>query len=366
MFGVGFDDSICYLCILILSMTPQVVDIKEVGELKFLLSKSRDIVVTCHVSPDGDAIGASLALWHVFLLMGKRVTIVTPDQAPKSLSFLPGIKDIIPYSCYVGKVNRLFEDADLIICLDFNSLSRVDKLAEAFNITKAQKVMIDHHLYPDNFADIIISQPKMSSTCILLYCVLIQIGLKKYINKDVAECIYTGMMTDTGNFTYNSSDPNIYKVISELLEYGIAKDDIYTKVFNTNTESRLRLNGYAISHNMRIYKSHRAGIVTLSAEELNKYNYQKGDTEGVVNIPLSIPGSEYSAFFREVAEYIKVSMRSKGDFPVNTICEKYYNGGGHKNAAGGEFFGTLEEAVALFESLFNENDKYLSNENEAV
>lgn len=314
-----------------------------------------DFVIVCHVSPDGDAIGSSLGLWHLLLSINKKATIITPDQPPKSLSFLPGISEIISYSSSPEIAKKILFEAEAIICLDFNSLSRIDRLELEFKNITAPKVIIDHHLYPEDFAELKISYPQVSSTCALLYYVIYQMGLSDKLSSNAAECIYTGMMTDTGNFSYNSSDSDLYLIISELIKKGINKDQIYTQIYNTNTESSLRVNGYAISNKMRLFYEQNAALITLNKEELEKHNYQKGDTEGLVNVPLSIPGISFSAFFREDKEFVKISMRSKGDFPVNTICEKYFNGGGHKNAAGGEFYGSLNEAIALFESVLINN-----------
>ena len=346
-------------------MITPIIDQDKINELDRALLRCNNIVITSHVSPDGDAIGSTLALWHVLTSIGKNVSIITPDQSPKSLSFLEGVDKIIAATCNPEAARRKFSKADLIFCLDFNSLSRVDRMADLLKNAQGKKVLIDHHLDPEAFADIIISRPKLSSTCLLLYMVLQQLGYDKYIDKNAAECIYTGMMTDTGNFSYNSSDPDIYIVISHLIKKGIDKDDIYSKVCNTKNESSLRVNGYALSEKMLLYPQHHAALIVLSCEEMNRYNYQKGDTEGLVNMPLSIPGIRYSAFIREDLDEIgriNVSMRSKDDFPVNKVCEAHFNGGGHKNAAGGEYYGNIADAQQLFESLLTENDKYINNE----
>ena len=348
---------LCYLCKEY--SFRKLIDSKDIQKLKLAFENANNIVITCHVSPDGDAIGSTLGLWHVLRQLGKHVVVITPDQCPKSLMFLSGISDIIPYSCSPEIATKKVESADLICCLDFNTLSRLDKMQLIIEKSSAYKVLIDHHLYPDNFADIKISYPEKSSTCYLLYLVLISLGYRDIISKDAAECIYTGMLTDTGNFTYNSTDPELYNVISDLIKIGIDKDKIYRIVSNTNSESRLRLCGYALSEKMKLYYNHKAALIVLDKNELSLYNYEKGDTEGLVNVPLSIPGIQYSAFLREDDEYIKISMRSVDSFPVNKVCETHFNGGGHLNAAGGEFFGSLNEAVSLFESILSLNDKYL-------
>lgn len=340
-------------------MYPKVISENDLSALSDAISNASNIAITCHMSPDGDAVGSSLALLHVLSSMGKHASIITPDQIPASLSFLPNVDKIIAYSCDSQIAQKTLSTSDLIFCLDFNSLTRVDKMAQVLHEAKATKVLIDHHLEPDDFTTIKISEPEISSTCLLLYYVLQQLGFDKHINQYAAECIYAGMMTDTGNFTYNSNDPNIFLAISELIKKGIRKDEIYRQVYNTNSESRLRVCGYALSNKMYLYPNHNAALIVLDKNDLKQWNYKKGDTEGLVNKPLSVPGICYSVYLREEAEYIKVSARSIGDFPVNKMCEDYFNGGGHKNAAGGEYLGTLKQAIELFESILNENDNYL-------
>lgn len=344
-------------------MSSEIISEAKIRELKKLISGANKIVLTCHVSPDGDALGSSLALSLILKTLEKDVSVITPDQYPKSLSFLPGAETIIPYSCHPEKVKKIFLDADLIICLDFNALSRIDRQIEAFKMSTAPKVLIDHHLYPELFAQLTFSDATISSTCLLLYKIICSLDYCNYINKDVATCIYTGMMTDTGNFTYNSYDPCIYTTISDLLGKGLPKDEIYKQVYNTNSESRLRLNGYVLNKKMQIHSTYNLGIISLTKEEKEEYNYVKGDTEGLVNIPLSIPGIYYSVFFREDIDadnnkYIKVSMRSIGEYQVNIICERYYNGGGHKNASGGEYYGSIESAIELLLSHFKSNENF--------
>lgn len=332
-------------------MLSRLVDEKNIKELRGLLETCEKIVITCHIAPDGDAIGSSLGLANVLNAIGKTVKVITPDMPPRNLMFLPGAKDIVVYSRYADFAEQLLRDADLIFSLDYNDIKRIDKVGDALLSSKAAKVMIDHHLFPGDFVDVKISHPEVSSTSMLVFRVLCRLELFPYIDKEAATCIYTGMMTDTGNFSYNSNDPDLYIVISELLRKGIDKDAIYSKVYNSNTPDRLRLNGYAVAQKMKVYDDYNGALITLTRNELNSHHYQKGDTESLVNVPLSVPDILFSFFLREETDYIKVSARSKGEVPVNRICEEYFNGGGHKNAAGGEFYGTMEEAVARFEEI---------------
>lgn len=327
---------------------------EEVIQLKYHLERYNNIVLTCHLSPDGDAVGSTLGMKHLLETMGKTVHVITPDMVPKSLLFLPGAKDIIAYSKYTDLSNRLVNNSQLIICLDFNTPKRLDNLAPAITEAKAKKILIDHHIGDERFCDLTISYDKMSSTCELVFRAILGMGMYQQVNRKCAECLYAGMMTDTGNFTYNSNDPDIYNIVAMLLKKGINKDRIYSLAINTSSTDRLRLIGYSLSQKMEVYPDCGAALIILTKDELLQYNYKKGDTESLVNMPLQIPEVYWSVFMREDAEYVKISIRSKGEFAVNTICEKHFNGGGHKNAAGGEFYGTVEEAKAEFKKIIEE------------
>ncbi len=258
-------------------------------------------------------------------------------------------EDIVIHEKYPDFAEQLIHDADVIFCLDFNEPKRIEKLAPAVIASEGRKVMIDHHLNPADFCRVTMSYPEMSSTSEMIFRFICRMGMFDLMSKEAAVCIYTGMMTDTGSFTYNSNKPEIYTIVSELIKKGIDKDLIYRKVFQVYSESRLRMQGYVLYEKMKIYPEHHAALITLSKEELDRFHYKTGDTEGFVNMPLSIEGVTFSVFIREDRDYIKVSLRSVGDFPCNQFACQYFNGGGHKNASGGEFFGSLEDAVATFE-----------------
>ena len=332
----------------------------DISRLRELVDGASRVVITCHVSPDGDAIGSTLALWHVLKAMGKRPAVFTPDCPPRTLMFLPGAREIMPVTRHGEKARVHLRAADLVVCLDFNALKRVDAFEPSLRACSAPVVLIDHHLYPEDFATLAISRPDASSTCYLLYEIMKAAGWQRYITRQCAECIYTGMMTDTGNFSYNSNDPGLYTDIAELIGLGIDKDSIYRNACNTHTLPQLRLNAYALLEKMTIIPEHKAAMIVLSADDLKGYGYTRGDTEGLVNVPLSLPEVTYSAFIRQDApEYVKLSLRSKGSFPVNKICEDHFNGGGHMNAAGGEYYHTLDDTVNRFMSVLNQYDKYL-------
>ena len=345
-------------------MITRIIDEKSVRRLKELIDDSEKILIISHTAPDGDAIGSSLAAMHVLMSIGKDARVLVPDQPLTNLRNLPGAKEITDACRYPDFAAKLFDESDLVLCLDFNEPKRVDRVAPLLESCKAPKVLIDHHLHPSDFAEVSISHPEMSSTCYLLFRVLCRLELFNFIDKNAAECLLAGIMTDTGNFSYNCSDPELYIVVSELLKKGADRDRLYSRLFNTFSANCLRLNSYALLNKMELFESKGAALITLSREELNRFHYSKGDTEGLVNRPLSIPGIRYSAFLREESDFVKVSMRSVGDFPVNLLCSEHFGGGGHLNAAGGEFAGTLDEAAELFRSLVDENySKYIANSN---
>lgn len=321
---------------------------EQLEALQQFLDKSQNIVITCHMSPDGDAIGSTLGMAILLSELGKKPLVITPDKAPADLSFLPEFDKIIAYTESKEQADKAIANADLIFCLDYNGLNRIADMATPMANATCPKVMIDHHLHPDEFCDMVISYPVMTSTCELLFRVLYQMNLLDKVNTDAASCIYTGMMTDTGNFSYNSNHAELYLIVAELVRKGIDKDRICKLAMRTNSENRIRLNGYALSEKMVIYPEHRASLIVLEKEELERFHYQRGDTEMLANMPLAIPEVIWSTFFRQEADYVKVSMRSEEDFKVNTLCSKYFNGGGHANAAGGEFRGTMKEAIQTY------------------
>ena len=331
-------------------MLSKVISQANVDHVEKRFERADKIVIVSHVSPDGDAIGSSLGLWHFLNSQDKTVHVIVPNAFPDFLKWMPGAKEIIQYNRYKEFADKLIMEADVICCLDFNVLSRIDEMEEIVRVSPGRKMMVDHHLYPGDFARIVISHPQISSTSELVFRLICQLGNFSDITKEAAECIYTGMMTDTGGFTYNSNDREIYLIIGELLSKGIDKDEIYRNVFNTHSEGRLRLMGYVLYEKMQVFPLFNSALITLSREEQQKFQYKKGDTEGFVNMPLSMKDICFSVFLREDTEkdMIKVSLRSVGTFPCNQVAAEFFNGGGHLNASGGEFYGPMEEAVALF------------------
>ena len=319
-----------------------------INELKHFVKDAANVVILPHHNPDGDAIGASLALFGVLKQMKKDVHVISPNGFPEFLEWMPGAHDVINYEEDKEKVNRLLGRAELLFFLDFNGLSRLKGLEGALTVFKGKKIMIDHHPDPENIADIMISEPQASATCELIYDVISLAGWKKYLDKELAECIYAGIMTDTGSLSYNSSRPEIYHIVADLVGMGVDKDKVHKLVFHSNSFSRMKLLGHALGRKMYLHENAPAAYIVLSAEELEYYDFKPGDTEGFVNYPLWIEGISISALFMEHEDKIKISLRSRGAFPVNRFSEKYFNGGGHLNAAGGEFYGPLEDAVEIF------------------
>ena len=329
-------------------MLTKVIAQANVDHAEKWFEKAEKIVIVSHVSPDGDAIGSSLGLYHFLQTQEKTVNVIVPNQFPDFLKWMPGAKDVIIYDRYKDFADRLIREADVICCLDFNELKRIDTMEEAVRNASARKMLVDHHLNPGNFADITISHPDISSTSELVFRLICRLGNFDDITREGAECIYTGMMTDTGGFTYNSNNREIYYIISELLSKGIDKDQIYRNTFNTHTEGRLRLMGYVLYEKMEIYRDFNSALIWLTKEDQRKFQYRKGDTEGFVNMPLTMQGIRFSCFLREDTEkdMIKVSLRSVGDFPCNKVASDFFGGGGHLNASGGEVYGTMGEAAS--------------------
>ena len=365
-------------------MIHSTIDTTIVAQAHRLIAGAHNIVIFTHIAPDGDAMGSSLAMKHWIRMkmkderMKDEVTVITPNTFPDFLAWLPGAKEIVVYEGHEAQADRLIAEADLHICLDFNEPKRIGPAGEKLMQNTCPKLLIDHHLMCDdawlhaNEQSVTISHPEASSTCELVYRV-IRTEMKDERMKDeevldtsIATCIYTGLMTDTGNFSYNSNNPDLYEMIADLMRAGINKDAIYNDVFNQYSEDRVRLMGYCLYRKMRLFPKHHLALIALSEEELERFNFRPGDTEGIVNIPLQISDVYYSVFMREqppkpgtTKPVIKVSFRSQGDRPVNIFAHEVFRGGGHANASGGEFYGTLGQAVLLFEKHY---PKYLKKE----
>lgn len=336
----------------------------EIQTAQELINQSNKVVILTHMSPDGDAMGSSLAMRHFLEALGKEVAVVVPNAFPDFLAWLPKANEHLIYETQRQQADALLEQADLVICTDFNEPKRIGSLGDKLLSLSCKKMMIDHHLYPADFPDLALSYPACPSTCELVYrliCNLQHSNLQRSDLTAIATCIYTGMMTDTGNFSFNSNYPEMYQIVGELVAAGINKDEIYNRVFNAYSADRMRLMGYCLYQKMKIFPEHHTALIYLSRKELYRFNFQSGDAEGIVNLPLQIKDIHYSIFMREdkvnpteVAlaggskTKVKISFRSQGNRPVNIFAKDIFGGGGHANASGGEYYGPLPEAVQRF------------------
>ena len=328
----------------------------EIATLKENIDNSNRIVICCHKSPDGDALGSSLAWAEYLRTQGKEPDIIVPDAYPDFLQWLPGSDRIIRYDKHAAdKADEMLQKADLIFCLDFNGTNRVDEMKYALEQSPAHKIMIDHHLDPSMDTVLTVSHPQMSSTSELVFRIIWQLGGFEEMSRKCAVCIYCGMMTDTGGFTYNSNQPEIFFIVSQLLTKGIDKDKIYRNVFNNFSPWAIRLRGYLMSQKLNIFNDLHATYFTISRRDMRDFHFIKGDAEGLVNEPLKIKGMRLSISLREDDRRdntIWVSLRSVDDFPCNLVASEFFNGGGHLNASGGRLHCTLDEAEHVVRRAF--------------
>lgn len=320
----------------------------QLSQLDQLIISADTILITCHKSPDGDAIGSCLGWAEYLRSRGKDPTVIVPDQFPDFLMWLPNTEKIVRYDKHKEKCDMLFKIADLVFCLDFNATSRVSDMESALVSTPAPKVLIDHHLDPTVPAVLSISHPEASSTSELVFRIVWQMDGFKSLGRQFAIPVYCGMMTDTGGFLYNSSRPEIYFIIGELLTKHIDKDRIYRNVYHNYSEDRIRLMGYVMYEKLTYLPEYHAAYYAITKDELRRFHFIKGDAEGLVNIPQQIKGLRLSISLREDTEkknLIWVSLRSVDQFPCNKMASEFFNGGGHLNASGGHLDMTMEEAV---------------------
>ena len=337
-------------------MLKEIIAPEQLQLLTEIIKDSETIVCVCHQNPDGDALGSCMA-WAELLrtVYGKNAQVIVPDQYPDYLQWLPNSERIIRYDKHREGCDWTLAHADLIFCLDFNTASRTADMEQALCASPAKKVLIDHHLDPDVEALVTVSRPQASSTSELVFRLAWQLGCFEQLGKHFAVPVYCGMMTDTGGFTYNSSDPDIYFIISQLLTKRINKDKIFRNVYHTFSENRLRLTGFVLYKRLVIDAGRHASYFTLSRDDLRRFHFMKGDAEGLVNMPLQMKGHRLSISLREDTEkdnLVWVSLRSVDQFPCNEMAAQFFNGGGHLNAAGGRLYCSLAEAVAVVEKAF--------------
>lgn len=322
-------------------------------EITKSIQAANHIVITSHKSPDGDSIGSSVALYEFCKSLGKEAVICHPDPAPDFLLWLPAASGILNMEQQPGIVRGLMQEADLIFCLDYNETSRVgNEMQVVLENAKAKKILIDHHLNPSDFPDIVLSETSVCSTSQLIYDVIECSGSIELLNPEIGTAIYLGIMTDSGSFRFPSVQVRTHHILAKLIEIGVKHYEVHENVFDTNTVDRLRLRGYACSEKLEILDAIQVAIISLSKEELKRFNHQKGDTEGLVNVALSIQGMRAAVLFTEADGYVKISFRSKGkENPVNMLASDHFQGGGHANASGGRFDGSLENAIKLFKEV---------------
>ena len=331
------------------------IDIELIRNFESLITNSsKSIVVIPHTNPDGDAMGSVLGLWRVLKNAGFKVKVISPTKYPEFYHWMDGHDEVIIFSHHPKQSARALEESDLIICMDFNQLSRLGEMRPLIENYPGKKILVDHHPYPGNFTDLIISDITYSSTAELIFSVLQSTSLAQFIDRDAATSFFTGIMTDTGSFDFNVSNPNTFEVVAQLTRMGIDQLDIHSKVYDNYSADRMRLMGFCLSNRMTVYPEYHAASMYITLEDQKAFNFKTGDNEGFVNMPLSIKGVVFSVLFTEKEKYVKVSFRSKGEFAVNEVSEKYFNGGGHRNAAGGEFYASLNEALDQFEKLLPE------------
>lgn len=320
---------------------------QEAAILRETIAASQRIVICSHKSPDGDAVGSSLGWAGYLRSLGKNPKICVPDMIPDALSWMPGAADVLRYDRRPAEVEKAFNEADLVFCLDFGSVGRLEDMDHLLAECKAPRIVMDHHLAPNLEAKLMISYPHMSSASELVFRVIWQLGGFPTLDKSWATCVYCGMMTDTGGFIYNSTNPDIFYIICQLLTKGIDKDKIYRNVFNNARVSALRLHGYLMNEKLQVIESLHASYYSVTRKELKRFNFVKGDLEGLVNEPLRIKGHKLSISLREDTDtdnQVLVSLRSVDDFPCNKMAEQFFNGGGHRNAAGGKLHCSIQEA----------------------
>jgi phosphoesterase RecJ-like protein len=332
----------------------------ELAALSKLLAQPRKIVITTHHKPDGDAMGSSLGLYNYLIQQGHHAKVITPTDYPDFLAWMPGNGEVMIYTDHKDEAAALVAEAEMIFCLDFNALSRINELGELVKASTAVKIMIDHHLDPEDFDDYRFWDINACATAQLVYVFIAnQLNNKAMVNKDVATCLYTGIMTDSASFRLPNTTSEVHRIAADLIDAGAVNWRIHELVYSNSSESRLRFLGHCLSKKLEVLYEFNTAIITVTKKELEQYDVVTGDTEGIVNYALSITGIRLAAFIVERTDKVKLSLRSRGEFPANDICKKYFNGGGHRNAAGGTSTDSLEEVVKQFKLILPEYKKLL-------
>ncbi|MEK8180126.1 bifunctional oligoribonuclease/PAP phosphatase NrnA [Flavobacterium buctense] len=318
------------------------------------LATPKKIAIIPHRSPDGDAMGSTLALYHFLLKLNHQPVVIAPNDFPNFLAWLPGSETVLIYENDKGNCTKIIQEAEMVFTLDFNALHRTGEMEQVLNKVTVPMVMIDHHQKPDNYATYTYSDTIFGSTCEMIYNFIAFLGHKNLIDKTIASCIYTGITTDSGSFRFPSTTGTTHRIVADLIDLGIDNSEIHNQLFDNNSYNRLQLLGRALQ-NMKVFPEFKTSYITLSQKELDEFHYEKGDTEGVVNYGLTIKGIHFAAIFIEHRDenIIKISFRSQGNFDVNQFARDHFNGGGHINAAGGKSYESMRETIKKFELLIS-------------
>jgi phosphoesterase RecJ-like protein len=319
-----------------------------------LLATPKKIAIIPHRSPDGDAMGSTLGLYHFLLKLNHNPVVISPNEFPNFLAWLPGSETVLIYENEKENCTKILNEAELVFTLDFNALHRTGEMEQVLNKLSAPMIMIDHHQKPDIYATVTYSDTSIGSTCEMIYNMISYLDKKEMLDKTIATCIYTGITTDTGSFRFPSTTSTTHRIVADLIDIGINNSAIHNLLFDDNSANRLQLLGRALQ-NIKVFPEYKTSYITLSQKELDEFQYQKGDTEGIVNYGLSIKGIYFSAIFIEHRDenIIKISLRSQGNFDVNQFAREHFNGGGHINAAGGKSYESMKATTNKFEELIS-------------
>ena len=324
-------------------------DKEKIEALRQILAGAKQVVVASHTNPDGDAIGSALAWARMLEAEGITVRVIVPNHYPAFLDWMAGIGQVHLYTREAEACRQFVAEADVIFCLDLNQIDRMDELGDRIvENTRAKRILIDHHLDPPNTYDLMFSDTTASSTSLIVWQLTEVLGWEERVDRAAAEALYVGMCTDTGNFSYGNLTPELFRIVARIIEKGVDPARLNIAIYDNYSANRMRLMGYMLDKKMEIIPGYRAACMTLDKNEQKKYHFQPADSEGFVNLPLSIKNVSLSVFFLETRECIKVSLRSQGDIDVNEMARRHFNGGGHKNASGGKHFGPMREAVEVF------------------
>lgn len=327
------------------------------------LSQPQKIVITTHHNPDADALGSSLGMANYLIKKGHSVKVITPSEYPAFLFWMKGNDDVLVYSAETAEECQNFmSNADVIFTLDFSVLSRINELGDMVREAKGFKVNVDHHLAPEDFADFSLWNTAAAATCELCYELIEALGDEQEIDADIADCLYAGIMTDTGGFRHPNTTQNVHEVVAKLIEKGANNSQVAKNIYDNNSEDRLRFLGYALSQNLKVQKDKHVAYFALRQKEMQRFNTKTGDTEGLVNYALSMGGITLAALFKETDEGVKMSFRSIGEFPANEVASRYFNGGGHRNAAGGRSMETMDDVLSKFHEVIAEYEEQLQKE----